>query len=258
MLGEFGVIVVCSGWFGGRAAVGPGRSARGRYAAAGLRRMIISLGKFSKWMMSYVIGSFLALAFLILLSPLAFLSMFGSGLMGFWILYNLIPVPIAFGASGVQAFTIQSLRGHRLAWVLSSTLGWFCAAIVALSMPEFVELDFLSAPAVLTAWLGGALFAGFLQWATVLRSYKSLLWIPAKEACILLVLAIDLILFRLAAFASGIFPSDTQALSMTWFVALALSFLVLLVVGLATVGTYAFGMGAAFDIVSSEADEQAA
>ena len=30
MLGEFGVIVVCSGWLGGKAVNGPGRSARGR------------------------------------------------------------------------------------------------------------------------------------------------------------------------------------------------------------------------------------
>ena len=35
MLGEFGVIVVCSGWLGGRVERDPGRSARGRYSAEG-------------------------------------------------------------------------------------------------------------------------------------------------------------------------------------------------------------------------------
>ena len=38
MLGEFGVNVVCSGWIGGKAERGPGRSAWRRWAAAlGLR-----------------------------------------------------------------------------------------------------------------------------------------------------------------------------------------------------------------------------
>jgi hypothetical protein len=209
-------------------------------------------------MLSYVIGVLLALAYVIALTPLALLSMFGSGLMGFWILYNLTPVPIAFGASGFQAFTVQSLRGHRLAWVLSSTFGWLSAAVVALSMPEALKLDFLSAPVVLTPWLGGALLGGLLQWATVLRSSKGLLWIPANVVSIILVAVAGTFLFRLTAYAASVFPSAPHALSMIWFVGLGLALLVLLIIGLACIAIYGLGMGAAFGLASPEANQQAA
>jgi hypothetical protein len=212
----------------------------------------INLEMLAKWIMSYAIGCVLAVAFLIVMSPLAFVSMIGSGFLGFWILYNLSVVPIAFGASSLQALTLPSLRPHRLAWVFSATFGWLAAAVLALNLPEMLHMDVLAPPILLSLWLGGGLFAGFLQWATVLRSSKGLIWMVVSTGSILLIPAVWTILYRLAIYASAIFPPDPARFSAIWIAALAFSLLALLGIGLVSIASYAVAMGLTFAFISSD------
>jgi hypothetical protein len=212
----------------------------------------------ARWIISYAIGCMMAAAFLVLFSPIAIVSMVGSGFLGFWILYNLSVVPLAFGASVFQAVTLRSLRPNFLAWVLSATVGWMSGAILALNLPDLLNLDVLSVPMLLSLWVGGGLFAGILQWATVLRSPKGLFWILANSVSIFLIPVVVATLSTLTTYASAIFPPNPEPFSTIWIIALAFSLLALLGIIFVSVVSYGAAMGLVFTSISPESSNLAA